>query len=295
MGDIVGGITGGIESALGRDWSKRDAAEQRQAAERASQQDMAFQERMSNTAYQRATKDMEAAGLNPMLAYQHGGASTPGGSAVAPAMARASPVDVIGGYTSAAQVRNIDANIELAKANTEKTAAEQKEIEARTPTYAVSMDATRQQIKQSIATVDNLIQQTRTGAASAAHLDQQVRNLQEAIPQIRATVDNLKALTKLAGATAIMHGEQANLAGAQAGAARAQTQLTDAERAKVNQLVTPNLPAIERALKDLELKHEQLKLPKAGMDAAVHNSWLGALSAMMRALNPLAGLIAIAK
>lgn len=74
---VFDGLLGAGVSALGGFLGQQQA---NSASSDAANQQMQFQQSMSNTSYQRAVKDMEAAGLNPMLAYSQGGASAPIGA-----------------------------------------------------------------------------------------------------------------------------------------------------------------------------------------------------------------------
>lgn len=116
-GAIIGGLTGLFGGSETNSSNKQIAREQ-----------MQFQERMSSTAYQRAMDDMAAAGLNPMLAYQQGGASTPPGASVKldnpVAQGAASASQVAGIASAAAQIEQIKAGTEKMKAETARTLAE---------------------------------------------------------------------------------------------------------------------------------------------------------------------------
>lgn len=111
---LISGAISGAMGLLGQKGSKR----RNQEAQTASAKQMAFQERMSNTSYQRGMEDMRKAGLNPILAGKVGGASTPTGSTYNPENT------VIPGINAALQTQQTYANVQQTEAQTAKILAE---------------------------------------------------------------------------------------------------------------------------------------------------------------------------
>lgn len=122
---------GGVLNLVG---GRRDNYFNKEEADKARD----WSKEMSNTEVQRRVIDMRKAGINPMLAASAGGASTPGASQAAPSTSGRNMGDAFqSAYFSAQQLKMMReknaADVAQVEANTAKTVAETKLIEAEVP------------------------------------------------------------------------------------------------------------------------------------------------------------------
>ncbi len=126
--------------------SSKGASKQNAANQAASREQMAFQERMSNSAYQRAMTDMRKAGLNPILAYKQGGASTPTGQTWQAQNVAGKGVDAAtSAYSTVTQTANTRAQTALTQNQTLSSAldADKKRRGGDTSIIGAAIDAER--------------------------------------------------------------------------------------------------------------------------------------------------------
>lgn len=175
-------------------FSSFEGGERRNEAQIAqADKQMEFQRAMSNTAYQRSVADLLAAGLNPMLAYAHGGASTPAGSmaniedTITPAVNSGNAAFRASTEANVRRAQVADLAESAGLKHTQSLKTQEEVHQVRAATYQAETQAAL-----NLQLADKARQDTATSAQSATLMSQQgqhiIASLEKIAPEIKVLV-----------------------------------------------------------------------------------------------------------
>lgn len=215
-GPLIGGLLGSQGQESANSTNVQIAQQTNDFNAQQAQLNRDFQQNMSNTAWQRGVKDMEAAGLNPMLAYGIGPASVPSGNAASGVSAHVENAmeplarSISNVSTTAAQVENVHADTKV-KENTADQVASQAELNrslarkadqdtltsgATAANLAIQSDVLRATVPKVVAETANIQSDTQRLVAITKQVDELTKNYPLERSQIIATIGQIYQLTQ---------------------------------------------------------------------------------------------------
>jgi hypothetical protein len=225
-----------------------------------AQRQMGFQREMYGSRYQMQVRDLEAAGLNPILAASQGAPGAPGGASPS------SYPDPSGPAHAYAAMRSSSAAASMASLAAQRVSSEVELNQA--SASKLSAEALTERNRPENVQADT--------AVKRAQVPQIVQNISESAKRIEKLGYDMEYLGASADVQRAMHTK-----------IHGEIDVLEQQVTALKQSNKANLPEVQRWIKDVEKELMDFRKPGAFNEAAMQESFLGRFSTLLKGLSPI--------